>query len=51
VTHTAAVSGARFFCVCARFSARSVSVQLNGADNADFRVGSFRFEVVERGAR
>jgi hypothetical protein len=35
----------------ARFSARSVSVRLNGADQADFRVGSFRFEVVERGGR
>ncbi len=35
----------------ARFSARSVSVQLTGADNSDFRVGSFRFEVVGRGLR
>ncbi len=34
-----------------RFSARSVSVQYNAADNTDFRVGDFRFEVVARGLR
>jgi hypothetical protein len=34
-----------------RFSARSVSVQLNGVDNTDFRVGRFRFDVAERGKR
>ena len=34
-----------------RFSARSVSVQLTGADNSDFRVGAFRFEVMPRGLR
>ncbi len=35
----------------ARFSARSVSVQYNGVDNTDFRVGRFRFEVTPRGLR
>jgi hypothetical protein len=34
-----------------RFSARSVSVQFNGLDNTDFRVGNFRFDVVTRGLR
>ena len=34
-----------------RFSARAVSVKLSGADGTDFRVGRFRFDVVERGKR
>ena len=34
-----------------RFSARQVAVTLKGADGTDFRVGSFRFDVAERGPR
>jgi hypothetical protein len=34
-----------------RFSARAVSVKLTGRDGSDFRVGRFRFDVVERGQR
>jgi len=34
-----------------RFSARAVSMKLTGADGSDFRVGTFRFDVVERGQR
>jgi len=34
-----------------RLSARQVSARLTAADNVDFRVGSFRFAIVERGKR